>query len=375
MKSERIENSTVKKLPENFFPNRLRHRNEVILTGGNMKTWRRFSLVFIFIIYAVGGAHAQPRAARPNNSISGFVFDAVSRNPVADVYVELQNDLYSTLRRVKTDGTGRFSFNGLSAGTFVVKVSPFGTNYLEESQTATIVNNSIGGSAGSDSIYLDIYLKPDKRKINSEFYPPGSVFVQDVPPAAKEIYQKALAQLDNAKQAGLGLENLKKAVELYPDYYDALNRLGIEHVRLNQHYEALPFLVKAVALNPRGFSSFYALGIAAYNLKQMREATEAFRIATVLNPQSIYAHFQYGRSLRIGGNYPEAEKALLKAKSLDKDATVSEIYWQLGLLYDKIERYGDAADELERYVKLQSSIPNLQQIKDLIVKLRAKAKK
>jgi tetratricopeptide (TPR) repeat protein len=79
--------------------------------------------------------------------------------------------------------------------------------------------------------------------------------------------------------------------------------------------------------------------------------------------------------LRIGGNYQEAEKVLLKAKSLDKDATVSEIYWQLGLLYDKTERYNEAADELEKYIKLQSNIPNLQQIKDLIVKLRAKAKK
>ena len=334
----------------------------------------RLSLILVFLISVTTG-FAQSPSSRAHNTISGFVFDSASRNPVSEVYVELMNDVYTTLRRVKTDGTGRFSFNELSSGTFIVKVSPYGTNYLEETQSATIVNNSFGGSTGSDSIYLDIYLKLDKRKINSEFYPAGAVFIQDIPTSAKDLYKKAILQLENSKQTNLGLENLKKALKLFPDYYDALNRLGIEYARQKLYYEALPFLVKAVQVNQRSFSSFYALGLAAYNLKQIKEATEAFRLTTVLNPQSVYAQFQYGRVLRIGANYKEAEKVLLKAKSLDKDSGISEIYWQLGLLYDKVGRYNDAADELEKYIKIQSDIPNLQQIKDLIVKLRAKAKK
>jgi hypothetical protein len=332
------------------------------------------SAILVLIISATAN-FAQSQSNRPSNSISGFVFDSASRNPVSEVYVELLNDLYTTLRRVKTDGTGRFSFTGLSSGTFIIKVSPYGTNYLEETQSATIVNNTVGGSTSSDSVYLDIYLKLDKRKINSEFYPAGSVFIQDIPDSAKDLYKKAIPQLENSKQTNLGLENLKKALEFFPDYYDALNRLGIEYVRLKQYYEALPFLIKAVKINQRSFSSFYALGLAAYNLKQMKEATEAFRLTTVLNPQSVFGQFQYGRALRISGNYKEAEQSLLKAKSLDKDSAISEVYWQLGLLYEKTERYNEAADVLETYLKIQSDVPNLQQIKDLITKLRIKAKK
>ena len=331
------------------------------------------SAVLVFMMLTAGFAQTRPN--RPSNSISGFVFDSVSRNPVSEVYVELLNDVYTSLRRVKTDGTGRFSFTGLSSGTFIVKVSPYGTNYLEETQTATIVNNTIGGSSSSDSVYLDIYLKPDKRKINNEFYPAGAVFIQDIPPPAKDFYKKAILQLENSKQTDLGLENLKKALEVFPDYYDALNRLGIEYVRQKQYYESLPFLVKAVKINQRSFSGFYALGLAAYHLKQMKEATEAFRLTTVINPQSSFAHFQYGRALRISGNYKEAEQSLLKAKSLDKDSPIAETYWQLGLLYEKTERYKEAADVLETYIKTQSDLPNLQQIKDLIVKLRVRAKK
>ena len=329
----------------------------------------------LLVLLFVTSVFSQSSITRSNNSISGFVFDSVSRNPLSDVYVELKNDLYGTLKRVKTDGTGRYSFTGLSSGTFIVKVTPYGTNYLEETQTASIVNNALGGAGGSDSVYLDIYLKLDKRKINNELYPADAVFVQDVPSGAKDLYKKAIAQLEDARQKNVGIENLKKSLEIFPNYFDALNRLGIEYVKQKQFYESLPFLVKAVQVNQRSFSSFYALGIAAYNLKRLKEATEAFRITTVINPQSAYAQFQYGRVLRISGNFKEAEQTLLKAKSLDKDFLIAEIYWQLGLLYEKTGRFDAAADALEIYVKTQSELPNIQQIKDLIVKLRQKSKK
>jgi Flp pilus assembly protein TadD len=351
-------------------------------------------LFMVAFLLLVGGTKAAPvpDANRSNtgrgltssfaqsrgNVISGFVFDAATRAPVPGVYVELMNDVYSTLSRAKTDGTGRFRFNGLSSGTFKIKVLPYGTNYLEEVQDVTIVNNSFGSGTvvTSDHVYLDIYLKLDKRKANSsEFYPPGSVFVQNIPQAARDFYKKGSAQLQNPKEADLGLENLKKALEIFPDYYDALDRLGIEYVRRHQYFESLPHLIKAIQINQRSFSSFYALGLAAYNLKQMKEAVEAFRSATILNKQSVYARLQHGRALRIVGNYKQAEDELVKAKTLSKDSPIGEIHWQLGLLYEKLERYNEAASELESFLKTQSDITNVQQIKDLIAKLRTKAQK
>jgi len=333
--------------------------------------WSQSVILVIFI--ASVSSFAQ---SGTSNSISGFVFDAVSRKPVSDVYVELLNDVYSSLRRAKTDGSGKYFFGGVSKGSFKVKVLPYGTNYLEEVQDVEITNYTIGRTTTSDSVYLDIYLRLDKRKINiSELDPAGSVFIQEVPVSARDLYKKGIVQIEKTKEANLGLENLKKALEIFPNYYDVLNRLGIEHIRRNEYFEALPYLVKAIDVNQRSFTSFYALGLAAYNLKQMKEATDAFRAATVINSQSIYAHFQYGRALRINGNYKEAEQALLKAKSLSKDSPIGEIHWQLGLLYDKVKRYNEAADELEKYLKIEPEISNSKQIKNLIGQMREKAKK
>ncbi|MCU1288305.1 MAG: hypothetical protein JWN60_534 [Acidobacteria bacterium] len=329
-------------------------------------------LSFFVILLTAVLSYAQ---SQTSNSISGFVFDAASRRPVAEIYVELLDDVYMTLKRVKTDGSGRYFFGGISSGNYKVKILPYRTNYLEEIHDAVITNYSFGNVRTSDNVYLDIYLKLDKRKVNiSELNPAGVVFVQDVPSPAVSLYKKAVSQLENSKDTLMGIETLKKALEIYPEYYDVLNRLGTEYVRRQQYYEALPYLIKSITVNQRSFSSFYMIGLAAYNLKQMKEAIEAFRAATHINPESISAALQYGMVLRINGNFNEAEQALIKAKTLDKNSAVPSIHWQLGLLYDKLERFDKAADALESYLKLQPDVENAQQIKDLIKTLRAKGK-
>jgi tetratricopeptide (TPR) repeat protein len=331
------------------------------------------SWIFLSILILATSNFAQ---SQTSNSISGFVFDAVDRNPISDVYVELLDDVYMTLKRVRTDGSGRYFFSGISSGNFKVKVSPYGTNYLEEIQEATIINYSFGNSRTSDNVYLDIYLKLDKRKINIGGTDSTTViFIQDVPLQARNFYKKGESQMETKKNVDVGLENIKKALEIFPNYYDALNRIGIEYLKRKEYLKAIPYLIKAVEVNQRSFSSFYALGLAATDLKKLPEAIKAFRATTVINPQSVYAQTKYGMVLRMNGNYKEAEQSLLKALSLDKYSQMAEIHWQLGLLYEKTERYSEAADELEKYIKIQSDASNIQQIKKLIAQLRAKGKK
>src|SRR5215510_538954 len=61
------------------------------------------------------------------NEINGTVFGESGR-PVPDVYVELLDDVNSTLARSKTTQSGRFSFSNLVNGRYVVRVLPYGTD-------------------------------------------------------------------------------------------------------------------------------------------------------------------------------------------------------------------------------------------------------
>lgn len=327
--------------------------------------------IVLVVLFAAGSTIVRAQ----NNSIIGMVFDASTRRPVPNINVELLNDVYATLKRARTDGSGRFLFNGLSSGEFKVKVLPYGTNYLEEMQDATIINISRGGSSlSSDRAYIEFYLKVDKRR--ARLGSPGAadtVFVQsEIPNNARKLYEKGITLLDDKKDSGLN--NIKQAIDIFPAYYDALDRLGVEFAKREKYAEAAPYLIKAIDVNQRSFSSFYWLGITSYNLKHPKEAMEALRAATVINPQSINAQLWYGIVSRIEGSYETAEKALLKAKTLAKETPISQIHWQLALLYNKIGRYKQSAEELESFLKLQPDSRDAVKIRNLIAELRSKIK-
>lgn len=296
------------------------------------------------------------------NSIEGQVFDQNSV-PLADVNVELLNEVDSLLSRTKTNSAGRFSFRYVSGGRFQIKVLPLNKGLIGEVKEVEVTPLRPGGS---DIVYVDFYLRYDKRR-SDILKPAETIFVQEIPQNAKKSYESGIDKLD--KKQDTGLADLEEAIKIFPTYFDALKRLGTEYV-LRQNYEkAYPYLLKAIDVNPRSFSAYYSLGLSFYQLKQMPAAIMAAKACITLDASSINGQLLYGMLLRINGNYQDAEKALLKAKSLDK-RTTSEIHWQLALLYQKLDRNKEAADELETYLKIEPDVQNKKEIKDLIAKLR-----
>src|SRR4051812_18284260 len=75
------------------------------------------------------------------NRIEGIVWDP-NKRPVSDVYVELQNEMYMSLNRMRTTGSGRFSFTVANPGNYYVKVLASGTNFTDATEPVEIVNLS-----------------------------------------------------------------------------------------------------------------------------------------------------------------------------------------------------------------------------------------
>jgi tetratricopeptide (TPR) repeat protein len=286
---------------------------------------------------------------------------------VADIYVELQNELYMTLSRQKTTGAGRFVFTNMSSGTYKIKVLVMGTNYLEQVKDVQILNLLQGSS---DQEFVDFHLKLDPRKVTvGSNGQPENIFVQDgIPDSAQKLYRNGAELLSKGDEKGL-LE-IEKAIQLSPNYFDALNRASAEYVKRKEFAKALPHLVKEIDINRRSFSSFYNLAYVCYQLNHRAEAVEAARGATIVKPDSINAHILYGTVLRINGNYDQAVQSLLKAKSLGKDSSVGEIYWQLALVYQKQGRKKEQADALESFLKAEPKAEKAELIKKLIAQLR-----
>src|SRR6266850_603361 len=295
------------------------------------------------------------------STITGFVFDS-ERRPVAQIPVELINDVNSVLQRMKTDDSGRYIFRVASQGRFQIRVLPLGTNYEEQTQEVELFGVGPSGRPIRDNLQKDFYLRlRQSRSVSAT----GTVFVQEIPEEAKTIYQKALADLEgNRLEAGVaGLEN---ALKLFPTYYLALERLGLLYTTQENYEKALDVLGKAVVVNSRSFNGWYGLSRTHYALKQSEAAVEAARKAVTLNANSENALLFLGLSLRQAKRYDEAEKPLKQADKIAKGLS-PDIHWNLALLYAKnLNRFTDAANELELYLKTTRDTTQTENIKKLI---------
>lgn len=305
-----------------------------------------------------------------------------ARTPINDIYVELQNDLYSTVGRARTDGSGRVTFPGLSDGSYKVRVLAYGTEYLEQTQDVTIASISqiprglgIGGGGGTNE-QMDIYLKVRDALASGPFTaPPGTVFAQAVPEPARKLYERGVSELREKKEKE-GFESLKKALELFPNYYLALERLGTEYTMRGPAYQeaARIILTKAIEINPKGFPSTFGLGMAQYQLKLTAESVETLKRATTLHPNSVNAFMYLGMALKQAKRVDEAETALKRANSIG-NGKGAEVLWQLARLYGEQNRYQEAADTLELYLKAQTDKNDTEKVRQLIQQLREKAAK
>ena len=307
------------------------------------------------------------------NSISGHVFSN-SRQPVADVYVELLDEVNASIGTpIKTNGSGFYAFRNLTQGTFKVRVRPYGTEFAEQTQEVMISNISIIPGGGRDSAQLDIYLRLRPNADSGPFAAPGVIFVQEVPVEAKKLYEVGITRLREKKEKE-GFESLKRSLEIFPNYYLALDRLGTEYVTRGYYEAAFILLRKAVEVNASGFSSVFGVGVAQYNLKQINEAIENLRRATTLYSKSANAQLWLGLAYKRAGKLEQSEAALKRANELSK-GKAAEIHWQIARLYSEQKRYKEAADELELYLKYQSDKSDTEKIKQLIQQLREKAVK
>ena len=293
------------------------------------------------------------------NSVGGHVFDE-NRNPLADFQVELLNDAESVIQRTKTDSSGLFVFRRLTEGIFQVRVQTYGTSYIGQTQRVQLERTRA---------YEQVDFNLKTKKATETTATTGVLFVQEVPEQARKEYERAASLLQKPELKKEGLDTLKKAIELFPSYFEALELLGTEYVKEKEYEPAIPVLTKAVEVNRRAYPSLYMLSVAQYNLKQLPEAVESMRRAITLNQKSMNANLWMGMLLRYEKKLDEAERYLKQANQL-AESKLSEPHWQLALLYNDLKRYKEAADELELFLKVQPDAKDTEMIKKLIARLR-----
>ena len=334
--------------------------------GAAVKTsFGAYIMILGFLLFCL----ALPTSPLQSFDLLGSVRDNTGK-PVNALRISLTDDAYQPIRTVFTDTSGRFRFNGLASGVYYVHVEPAGMPFEEQMLKLDLQSLRIRGG-GSEPYPVDLVVK---RKVDTAgaLGRSGTVFAQTVPDAAKSEYEHGVNNVRDNK-SDQAIAALTKAVELFPDYFMALELLGTEYVKRGEFDPAVPVLTHALEVNHAASKSMYALGVAQLKLHRPSEALRWLKNAAEIDTSNANVFMYLGLAYGGNGDFSESESAFKKAYQLGGDQ-VAEVHLYLASIYDKQQRYAEAAHELETYLKEAKGLKDQTQIKAMIAKEKEKAK-
>jgi Flp pilus assembly protein TadD len=324
------------------------------------------SFTAALIVFSTLAAHAQaPGSSRGgglpsgegNISLQGRIhFPSGQSASGRTIRVSLES--VSAFRSDSTtpDQDGVFRFNGLTPGDYTVVVDA-GSEFERAREPVGIY----AGTSGK-IVQVSINLQP---KIDS-----SNPLFAGVPSNALSLYQKgaAAARKGDSKAAA---ESFSAAVAAHPNFALALSELGTQYMMLKQLDKAGETYEALLKLKPNDVSAHLNLGIVAYNKKKMEDAESHFRKALELKSSGPTAHYYLGLTLIGLKRYSDAQTEF-EAAIANGGENLALAHKYLGGLYMSAQKNQQAADELEKYLKLDPKAPDADRIKGTIKDLRSK---
>ena len=317
------------------------------------------------IVLAQGGHSLQGRVVLPNNS-----------QPNAPVKITLTFNgrrMYETF----TDLSGRFTFTALSRGIY--QLTAQGDSQTFETTTASAEVSAFGSAP--QLFTQDIQLRPIAAK------PMGqtgvlNAFTQDVPKAARQALERAMKLNEELKTAA-AIEQIKEAIKLFPEYFEAHLDLGNIYLKAGRLEQAISELDRAREINPNDERAYQSFGLVLMKLKNYEVAVAIFAEAARLNPNNAMNALMRATALIHQATTitePTTRQSLLDSAALslsqasklggDKHKADS---LTLATFYEMKGEPGRAADELEVFLR-KADPKNAEPIQKEIKRLRLEAK-
>jgi Flp pilus assembly protein TadD len=248
-----------------------------------------------------------------------------------------------------TDTKGKFLITGdlVRDADFVVRVQGDGRSFASTTVNFRTFRNIV--------IYVPVFLNPIEG-VKKPTPAVLNVIDVNVPNDARTSYDQAIEAL-NRKDSQAAVDNLKKALALYPKYVRAMNDLGVIYLQSGRLNEAVATFRQAIKTNESFVYPRLNLGIALIRMGKHGEAAEV--LSRLYQETSLpLARLPLAEAFGETGRFAEAEKILrLVCDDLNAaDSIHAEARFRLGAIFNKQNRFADAVPEFEEALKLQ---PNM----------------
>lgn len=183
-----------------------------------------------------------------------------------------------------------------------------------------------------------------------------SVAAMKVPGKARKEFEKADKafnenKLDEAK------ERVNKALQLYPNYAQALTLRGILLLNDNQPDEGQADLQNALSFDPSYPLAYFAMGAALNHVGKYDDALRTLERGLAISPDTWQGHFESAKASLGNEDFASALKSVTRAQQLVKEdyppVRLVKAHALLGL-----KQYQTAIAELEGYLFREPNSPN-----------------
>lgn len=290
--------------------------------------------------------------------------------PSQSIKVRLEGPEGELIRDSFTDTTGTFEVNSLNTGTYTIVVPTNDRTYGTTTERFEITRYS------PDVIGVTMYLNPKEEGTTRVKDGRHTVSAREassaIPKKAREAYNRSV-DLSRRGQTQQAIEELKRAIAIYPEYVHAYNDLGVAYIKLDLIDDAIRALEKTIALDPQAFNPRLNLGLANVRRKDFVRAEPSLRAAIGIDAGAPLAHLYLGITLWKTGRGDEAEDEFGRTVSLG-GSEIAIAHFYLGQLYVEKNRIAEAVAELETYLKQKPASDDGQQARQQIVELRSRSR-
>jgi len=309
------------------------------------------------------GGRQQDMRPRPGGmdqmgSITGSVHSLAGK-PLNDVQVQLQSlNGGGPASTTYTDQTGAFYFNGIPAGTYeVVAVSG-----MYQASDRVEVN----GVTASTSLRIPIRDTPPPNDAGGSNT--ISVSQYRVPEKAREEFMKA-REAGAKSQMEEAQKHLQRALEIYPNYADALTLRAIFKLSERDAAAAVNDTQKAIQADGSYAMAYTVLGAALNVNGSFDEALRVLQRSESLAPDAWQTYYEQGKAYLGKSDYQASMQQLDKAASLAQ-GQFPMIHVVRARALMGLNQNADAASELEKYLAKEPNGEEAAQARAMLEKVK-----
>lgn len=329
----------------------------------------RLSIWLITIIVTVASATGQNTATRAGSlEIQVRVTADNGSTPLNQVRVELLNPNGTPLQQGFSDAHGRVSFTvdaNRLASEFRVHASGPG---LEDANSDYIVLDPDVDKQGGVRI-VQLQLKRSAAAPTASPSAVTSVAAAEVPKKARNAFHDGLTawQKKDYQQAAT---DFQKATELYPQYDDAFNYLGMVYAHLKQPDKSRAAFETAVKLNDKNASADRNLAGILLNERDYNGAAELAKKSVAVDPTSAFALTVLAIAELQMGNLDDAFRYAHQAHATPHEGYALSHY-VAGTALERNHDPKGAKFEYELYLRETPDGPEAAKVKQALARLAA----